>query len=232
MYEIKNNIQSINEPTNICAANCNVFTLIIRALNDQRSALTRMLLQPASFLSSPGRSFVLTLLFVKSLGITVEVRLMSRAVHGAGTYLISVYAVALADVAGSAAGTIVRTRSGDALGFRDNQRDLVRLQLVVVHGQEPVAGVEVLQQTDVDRHRVGNGSLDQHVLVGRGRLGRALHARVLRVAGLHEANSLRGRVPLQPVNDPAALYELHEVVLRDAGRDIPSTVNGEVRAPR
>lgn len=42
-----------------------------------------------------------------------------------------------------------------------------------------------------------------------------------------------GEVPLpQPVIHPAALDELHEVVLRHAGRHVPPAVDGEVGAPR
>lgn len=68
--------------------------------------------------------------------------------------LVSVDAVALAQVTGPVAGTFVRTRGRNVFGFRNPEHHSLRPEIVVVHGQKPPARVQVLYQSDVDDHGV------------------------------------------------------------------------------
>ena len=143
------------------------------------------------------------------------------------THLIPVDAVALSKITRSSPRTVVGAGSRYALGFRHDQGDLVRLQLVVVDREEPTSGVQVLKQANVYHHRLYDRSFDQHVLI------RPIVAvgSLLGRRRFHETDRLRAGVAFQPVIDPAALHELHEIVLRDTRRDVPPAVDGEVRAP-
>lgn len=52
-----------------------------------------------------------------------------------------------------------------------------------------------------------------------------------RATWFHEANGFCGGIPLQSLHNSTALHKLHEIVLRDAGRDVSSTVNRKVCTP-
>lgn len=216
----------------------------------------------------------------------------------------AVDAIALAQVAGSAPRTIVRTSRADTLRFGNDEGYAVRLEFVVIDRQEPAARVQVLQEADVHQHgfhvgfpfgnhvlvddqtqidsrmgQIGGGVLGiaQLDIVGhverplRFRVGQDLPRALVRAGdavqdvgpvgvpvlvaepvcktetvhlGIGPESSIpklgdlllvvvvvRGPLPPQPVVQPPPLDELHEVVLRDAGGDVATSEDGEVRAP-
>lgn len=69
----------------------------------------------------------------------------------------SVDAIAFTEIARASPRTVVWTSGADSFGFGYDQRDGVRLQFVVVNGEKPPAGVQVLQEADVDHHRFDFG---------------------------------------------------------------------------
>lgn len=114
--------------------------------------------------------------------------------------LVPINTVALSQITRPVTRTLVGARGRNVFGLGDPEHDRVRPEIVVVHGQEPPARVQVLRQ----RH---------------------VHGRRIFLDGF-------GRPATKPVVQPAALDQLGEVVLGDAGRHVPPTVHGEVRSPR
>lgn len=66
--------------------------------------------------------------------------------------LVSVDAIALAHIAGATTGAVVGASGADTLCLCHGQSDRMGEQFIVVDGQEPFTGVQVLQQTDVHHH--------------------------------------------------------------------------------
>lgn len=80
--------------------------------------------------------------------------------------LKAIDAIALPQIAGPPPRAVVRASRAHVFRLRDDQRHGVRLEFVVVHREEPPAGVQVLQQAHVDEHRLSFGfSLRNHVVI-------------------------------------------------------------------
>lgn len=75
-------------------------------------------------------------------------------------YLISIDTITFSKIARSTTGAVVGTSGGNALGFRDDQCHFVGLQLVIIDGQKPATGVQVLDQAYVHEHRFRYTSLE------------------------------------------------------------------------
>lgn len=140
--------------------------------------------------------------------------------------VVTVDAVALAEIARTATGAIVRTGRGDVLCLLDGEDDVVGPGVVVVDGQKPPARLHVLENGDVDHGVGGRAPLDDVF----GGVISAVDGGLKAVAGeeLHIRVWVEGDGPLQPVVHPGAFDELGEVVLRDARRHVASAVEGEV----